>query len=376
MAADDLFANGNDFGSHNDINNTILNEIFQGSLSDSDTGGTYQGLPDESQSQQSFISQLDQNFTLDNMHPELLLLEPSLILLLAMICEMLLPLPQKFKFSGVQSIFHRLASKVNLPESSSSQRSFAGIFLPILIVICCVGLVFFVDAFTLRDSIITLLVMVFILELRAPQEFALNISQFLQSGQKERAREYLYPYVLREVKKLSTMGIAKAACESTILRISHGWFAVMVWYFIGGIEWAMLMQCVVVMSRAFNYKLPSNYVFGRPVFMMLELMLFIPALALACMLMFSKKPMQPWICGMQGMQNYPAPVTGFILGAVGGAVDLSLGGPRFYFGRLIRLPKVGGNQDPDETSVLTVMRKMRFSGIIMLLIAVVIDLNM
>lgn len=371
-------ADGSSYGSHDDVNNSILNEVFQGSLGDSDTGGTYQAAPilpnHQTNQTNTLISQLDSKFSLDNMHPELLLQEPVLILILAVIFEMLLPIPLRFKFSGLQPIFHRLGHKVNLPHSSNSQRAFAGFFLPLLLLVFCEGIVLFLDIFTVSDSIITLMVMLYLLELRYPQETAVKISRTL-SANKERARDLLYPYVLRDVSKLSSMGIAKAACESTILRIVHGWFAVMVWYFIGGIEGAVLMQCCVVMSRAFNYKLPENYLFGRIIFMLLELMLLIPALALGLMLMFSKNPLSPWIKGMQGMQVYPAPITGFILGAVGGALNLSLSGPRYYFGRLIRLPRVGGSQEPDSEAILRVMRKIRLSGILMLLIALVITIN-
>lgn len=369
-------ADGAGYGSHDDVNNSILNEVFQGALNDNDAGGTYQAapvLPNHATNQ--VVSQLDSKFNLDNMHPELLLQEPVLILILAVIFEMLLPIPLRFKFSGLQPIFHRLGHKVNLPHSSNSQRAFAGFFLPLLLLIFCEGVVLFLDVFTEQDSIITLLVMVYLLELRYPQETACKISSALQKGNKEEARDLLYPYVLRDVSKLSSMGIAKAACESTILRITHGWFAVMVWYFIGGIEGAVLMQCCVVMSRAFNYKLPDNYLFGRVIFMLLELMLVIPALALGVLLMFSKNPLSPWVKGMHGMQVYPAPITGFILGAVGGALDLSLSGPRYYFGRLIRLPRVGGAQDPNGAEILRVMRKIRLSGILMLLVALVISLN-
>lgn len=369
---------GLSYGSHNDVNNTILNQVFQGSLNDSDSGGVYEATPTHpapQPEQNPVISMLDSKFSLENMQPGLLLQEPSLILVIAVILEMLLPIPQRFKFSGLQAIFHRLSRKVNLPQVSNSQRSFAGFFLPLILVVCFEAVVVFLDFFTESDSLITLLVMVYLLELRFPQETALQISSDLHAGQKEQAREHLYPYVLREVKKLSNVGIAKAACESTILRSVHGWFAVMIWYFIGGIEGAVIMQCFVVMSRAFNYKLPDNYMFGRCVFMMIELMLAIPALALGFMLMFYKNPLKPWATGMQGMQDYPAPITGFILGAVGGALDISLGGPRYYFGRLIRLPRIGGTQEPDAETVVKSMRKIRLSGIILLFFAILIDLN-
>lgn len=323
----------------------------------------------------TILSNFDQNDMLSKLQsPEAILSEPCVILLFAVLCEMLLPIPNRFKFSGLQTIFNRLAHRVNLPDSSRSQKVFAGFFLPLILLLFCLLIVLFLDLFTHGDAIIFFVIMLYLLELHLPQATAKKISEFLQYNQKEKARAELDSFVLREVNKLSSMGIAKAACEGTILRISHGWFAVMVWYFIGGVEGAVIMQSIVVMSRAFNYKLPNNYMFGQLVFIILEMMLFIPALALGFMLMFSKNPLKPWICGFEGISKYPSPVTGFILGAVGGALNISLGGPRYYFGRLYRLQKLGGTNEPDAMSVLHAMRKMRMSGWIMLIIAVLISL--
>lgn len=360
------------------INSTLFDTIFQNSFEEKDIQDTYSTpLVDNSNSRSlnSFVSQLDSHFSLDNMQPSLLMQEPSLILVIAVLFEMLIPIPQRFKFTGVQSIFNRLAAKVNLTNTSKSQKAFAGIFMPSIFVMFCVGVVLFLDIFTGFDSIVACVVMILVLELHYPQETALQIYEPLNQQNNEKAKEQLYPFVLREVKKLSAMGIAKAASEGCILRIFNGWFAVMVWFLIGGIEGAVLMQCFAIMSRAFNYKLPNNYMFGRIVFIIFELMLSMPAFILGIVLMFSTNPLRHWSTGFKGMQTYPAPITGFVLGALGGALDTSLGGPRYYFGRLIRLPKVGGEQEPNATTILKSMRKMRICGIIMLLIAIFFDLN-
>lgn len=354
---------------------SLFNSIFNKDYDKKEFQDAYTTPLVDTSPNNSIPQQLDNRFSLENMQPSLLMHEPSLILVIAVLLEMLIPIPQRFKFSGLQTVFNQLAAKVNLPNASNSQRAFAGVFLPLIFLVFFEGVVLFLDVFTGFDSLISLVVMIYLLELRYPQESALQIYEPLARQDNEKTKEVLYPFVLREVKKLSALGLSKAASEGCILRIFNGWFAVMIWFLIGGIELAVLMQCLATMSRAFNFKIPQNYMFSRIVFIMFELMLAIPALVLGLVLTISTNPLRPWSCGVKGLQSYPAPVTGFVLGAVGGALNVSLGGPRYYFGRLIRLPKVGGDKEPQAETILQSMRKIRLCGIVMLVLAIIFDIN-
>ena len=104
-------------------------------------------------------------------------------------------------------------------------------------------------------------------------------------------------------------------------------------------------------------------------------MLFIPALVLMLCLICSKNPWRHFVYAQNGFKTYPAAVSGMVLGAVGGALNITLGGPRYYQGNIMRLPAVGGTQSPDEQSILYAMRKIRMCGIILLVLSIIIDLN-
>lgn len=301
--------------------------------------------------------------------------EPSLILALALMIEMFVPLPKSFKLSGLEPIFVGLSRKVNRAGHSEKQRAFAGFFLPVLILSVLLFLVFTLDAISGFDNIIALIVLIWSLELKFPQDKAASVYKSLHGGNKEQAKSKLSELVLRETSMLSSMGISKAACEGAILRIFSGWFSVMVWFFIAGIEGAVLMQTLNVLSHAFNYKLKGNYHFGQTVFRMHQLMSAIPALVLMLFLFVSKNPVRHITCGKEGFNNFPAPISGLVLGAIGGALNISLGGPRYYQGEVMRLAKVGGEHNPDDQSILYAMRKIRMCGLLLLVVSILIDLN-
>lgn len=317
----------------------------------------------------------DFNSLYQNMDVSILMQEPTLILAIAVILEMILPLGKRFKLDGLMNVFIGLGRKVNRPGISDTQRAFAGFLLPTLILFFLLFLVTTLDVISGFDAIIALVVMVLVLELKFPQDRSILVYRALHEGFKDKAKDLLSTMVLRETNMLSPMGIAKAASESAILRIFSGWFAVMVWYLMLGIEGAVMMQTVNVLSRCYNYKLRGNYQFGRMIFRMQQILLFIPALVLMLCLLCSKSPWRHFITAKQAFSNYPAAVSGMVLGAVGGALNISLGGPRYYQGYLMRLPSVGGEHSPDEQSILYSMRKIRMCGLILLVFAIIIDLN-
>lgn len=335
---------------------------------------TYQ-FTDTSSANHNTGSVIEHPINYQNIDVGILMHEPSLILAIAVILEMFLPLGKSFKLDGLMGIFSALGRKVNRPSISAGQRAFAGFFLPSLIIFALLSIVLTLDLVSGFDSILTLIVLILVLELKFPQDQSIVVYRSLHEGFKEKAKELLSPMVLRETHMLSTMGIAKATCESAILRIFSGWFAVMIWYFMMGLEGAVLMQTVNVLSRAFNYKLKGNYQFGKTIFRVQQIMLFIPALVLMLCLLCSKNPWRHFVCAQDGFKSYPAAVSGMVLGAVGGALNITLGGPRYYQGNLMRLPSVGGTQAPDEQSILYAMRKIRMCGIILLVLSILIDLN-
>lgn len=322
----------------------------------------------------SFIN-FDQNLTVGDVNVGILFNEPSLILALALIIEMILPLPKSFKISALGPIFVSLSRKVNRPSSSDPQRSFAGFFLSLLILLVILFLVFTLDALSGFDNLVSLIVLIWVLDLKYPQDRALYVNRALHEGFKEKAKNLLSDLVLRETSMLSPMGIAKAACEGAILRIFSGWFSVIVWYFIAGIEGAVLMQTINLLSQSYNYKLRGNHHFGLFIFRMHQLMIAIPAALLMVFLFVSKNPIRHIAHAKEGFNSFPAPISGLVLGAVGGSLNISLGGPRYYQGTIMRLPKLGGEHNPDEQSILYAMRKIRMCGLLLLVVSVLIDLN-
>ena len=116
-------------------------------------------------------------FNLDQVDVGLLVSEPSLVLALAVLIEMLIPLPKKLKLSGLSSVFAGLARKVNRTGFSNQQRAFAGVMLPTLIVSVLLFLVLTLDLIAGFDLLVALVVLVLVLELRFAQEGSVQVER-------------------------------------------------------------------------------------------------------------------------------------------------------------------------------------------------------
>ena len=63
-----------------------------------------------------------------------------------------------------------------------------------------------------------------------------------------------------------------------------------------------------------------------------------------------------------------------VMDMLGSFANISLGGPRYYEGELVRLPKLGGENEPEITSPLKLYNKLRFCGILFVCVCVIMHI--
>ncbi len=298
--------------------------------------------------------------------------QPAAVLLLAVLLELIPPLPDSWRLYRCQPIFSMMAGRVNRRENTDAQRYFAGILLPVLIILVLISLLLLFQTIAGFDRLLDLVFLVFLLESRVPMVRAVAIFKALSEGDKERAREILKPLTARDVDRLSPMGLAKAATEEVIMRTFSSWFAVMAWYSLAGLTGALIMQLCMAMSRAFDVNLTRYQSFGRPLHRMTVCLLLIPALLFSFCMLFSLHPLKNLSKARADGHAYPTFVTGFVLGLTGSALNLSLGGPVSYEGQIQRPARVGGDGEPGARSALQAYYRVRLAGVVFLCLQVLL----
>lgn len=288
----------------------------------------------------------------------------SAVLFTAVILELALPIPQSCRLQALSPIFRAMADKVNLPSNTRGQSYFAGAMMTAIIIGTVWILLLLLHLITGFDSILSLVILPFLLDSESATRCALRTKSALMRNDKERARKALSDFCQRNTENLSAMGISKAACEYSAMSITSAWLGVIVWYEILGLEGAAAMALLNTLVRTFPVKFGEYSSFGSAILRIYEAFLIAPCVILTLTLLLSFSPVRGFKRAVRGALDYPASVSGYILGLFGGCANISMGGPRVYREQMTRFPRVGGQQQPDERSALKITRRGCFVGLV------------
>ena len=132
------------------------------------------------------------------------------------------------------------------------------------------------------------------------------------------------------------------------------------------------MQLVAVMNRSFSLKEKRNENFGIFVHK-LEQILMIPAVIFLFIMMMFSFSFKRIISNMKAhLQTFVNASSCAVMDMLGSFANVSLGGPRYYEGELVRLPRLGGENEPEISTPLKLYNKLRFCGILFVCICVVL----
>ena len=296
---------------------------------------------------------------------------PAVILFTAMVVELILATKKKWCLSGMAPLFSKAAAKVNRPENAISQTVFSGIFLPIATVTSFVLTLELLRFCVSSDVILSLILLPILLESKGTLYQMFSVKREIDNKNRESARAVLQQFMKRDCMTLSDMGICKALCEYTAMKMFINWFAIMVWYKILDLEGALVMQLVAVMNNSFNFKEKKNEVFGSFIYKLEQSLLFPVLIVFIPLMLCSFSAIRILKHLKQHITEYTSFISSPVLDLLGSYANISLGGPRLYNGSKIRLTRIGGANDPDSRSALRLYNKIRFVGVMFVCLCVI-----
>ncbi|MBE1301967.1 MAG: hypothetical protein GJ680_18930 [Alteromonadaceae bacterium] len=183
-----------------------------------------------------------------------------------------------------------------------------------------------------------------------------KVESLLKNNKKALARNQLQRLVLRQVDNLSSMGIAKTAMETLILRFHYQYLCTLFWYLIFGGAGALLYRCCCELSQQWNIKQSRYRHFGRSVSWICLTLQWLP-LRMGSMLFAITLGLGGSFSALKKLSGKVSAHT-LVLSIFGGALHTELGGPAFYENRKIRLPKCGGNNPPEPNDIKRLLTLM------------------
>ena len=182
---------------------------------------------------------------------------------------------------------------------------------------------------------------------------SMKVYQALKAGDLEGARHAVSMIVGRDTQRLDEAGVARAAVETVAENASDGVIAPLIFLAIGGAPLGMAYKAINTMDSMVGYKNDRYLWFGRCAARLDDLVNFIPA-RLAGLLMC----LGAGFSGFDGpnalrifrrdRKNHKSPNSAHTEAAAAGALHIQLGGPNYYFGKLVDKPAIGDADHPVE----------------------------
>lgn len=219
----------------------------------------------------------------------------------------------------------------------------------------------------LYDSII----LIFCFDYSSLRHYAKEVSYQLRNGNNKEAKNALHPFVLREVDKLSSMGLAKATTESLPLNFLVGVYVPLFWYLLAGPTTAFFASILMMLNKAFNPKLPRNNYFGKLNYSLASIITFVPGIIMILMLQIVC-PSSSIKLALTQKNYHPNKISAIIIALIGFNLGISLGGPRIYNGQKIRYAHIGGNTDPAPVHIDITYRRIRNSILLLALLILLV----
>ncbi|WP_158972216.1 cobalamin biosynthesis protein [Paraglaciecola sp. L3A3] len=263
-------------------------------------------------------------------------------LLIIVVVEKNLSWPEKYHPLSLYKLFAiRMAKKV-LPSAdySTQQQKISGalaamvLLLPLIVII----------AIFIYLSEYPMFFQGFLLLIALRFQYVLNIStkiaNYLSADKKILARHTLQPIILRETDKLSPMGLAKANCETIVLRFSYQYCAVIFWFLLTGGVGAIIYRALYESSQCWNIKLKRFKHFGLIVNKLLRLLQWTPNFLVGLSLIIVSANFAS-LKVLKTKRSY-FEQRFYLLNIAGTVLNIELGGPAFYENKKTRTEKCGG----------------------------------
>ena len=203
---------------------------------------------------------------------------------------------------------------------------------------------------------------------------SMKIYSALKEKDLVKGRHLLSYIVGRDTEQLKEEQISKATIETVAENTSDGVIAPLIYMYLGGAPLALMYKAINTLDSMVGYKNQKYMDFGWASAKLDDLANYVPARITGVLLVSSAALLKLdvrnslWIL-KRDSQNHSSPNSGVPEAAVAGALNIQLGGPSTYFGKIVNKPTIGESQRTiNITDIKTTNYMMYLSSILTILI--------
>lgn len=256
--------------------------------------------------------------------------------------------PHPVKVMG--RLIYYLTNKFNQPAYSSHQKRWLGLMTWIITVGLSGIIIYFILYLCRFNQLLYLLVgTYFSYTCISTQQLAIEarkVIKLLQKNDLALARQQLAMIVGRDTKNLNREEILKATIETVAENTSDGVIAPLCYLMLGGPTLGIIYKSINTLDSMIGYNNEKYRDFGRFAAKCDDLVNYLPARITWLLLIISGWILQgdvheAWLVGKRDCKKHLSPNSAFPEAVVAGMLHLQLGGPHYYFGKLVNKPYIG-----------------------------------
>ncbi len=203
------------------------------------------------------------------------------------------------------------------------------------------------------------------LALRGLLGAATKVEKLLVQEELEKARVELKALVGRDTDTLTSLEIKKAVVESLAENFNDAVIAPLFYFCVAGLPGLATYKVVNTMDSMVGYKTPRYVKFGWFAARMDDIFNFVPARIAGVLLVFSCCILRGISSGLRSLKvllkdwnKHSSPNSGVPESAMAGCLGIQLGGPSFYFGKLVKKPYIGIGIEPVTLETLSLAKRL------------------
>jgi adenosylcobinamide-phosphate synthase len=238
----------------------------------------------------------------------------------------------------IESIFY---SNTSPSWGNRLRGSLAVLVIVLLLLIPLLMLEKWLAAVAYPGFIISTVVVYFCIAPRSLREHARAVAQPLMQKDLAGARKTLSYIVSRDVDLLSEQEIAAASCESVLENGSDAIFAALFWFCVAGVPGIVAYRAANTLDAMWGYKNDRYRYFGWAAAKLDDGLNWFPARLVAFSYALLGNFTLAIRCWREQADHWKSPNAGPVMSAGAGSLNICLGGPAVYHGKVQSRPVLG-----------------------------------
>ncbi|WP_353411525.1 adenosylcobinamide-phosphate synthase CbiB [Arenicella sp. 4NH20-0111] len=245
---------------------------------------------------------------------------------------------------GFGTVAGTLEKKLNRPNCSEKVLFFGLISVSILISLP-VGAYFLIEQavshYAWLSNLFDIVVLYLAIGNQSLKEHVKDVRDSLIKGDLHLARQYLAKIVSRDVEQCQPEQIITGTIETNLENGSDAVFAPIFWFICAGAPGVIVYRLCNTLDAMWGYRTNRFEYFGKPTALIDDILNYIPARLVALSYALAGNTKLSLNCWRKQAQLLSSPNAGPVMTAGAGSLNIRLGGPTTYHGKMVQKPYFG-----------------------------------